>query len=191
MLNGKKITLVPAELAQREDVYNWCFHSETSKAHLFEGMQVPTYAEFAEDYCDYYFDGTQLQSGRGFMIMLDGEAIGFLSYAAFHLQPGWVELDNWLAREEHCGKGYGSDALRTFGRYLADELGFERAIMRPSVNNPRAIAAYEKAGFVRSDLPPESYLLPEYMDEYAGGDYDGQGGDVLLVWQLERSNAYA
>ena len=190
MLNGKKITLVPAQLSQREDVYNWCFHSETSKAHVFADTHVPSYAEFCEDYADYYFDGSQLQNGRGFMIMLDGEAIGFLSYAAFHLQPGWVELDNWLAREAHCGKGYGSDALRTLGRYLADELSFTHAIIRPSHENPRAIAAYEKAGFVRSDLPPESYLLPEYMEDYAGGDY-GPGGDALLVWQLERRNTHA
>ncbi|MCL2446845.1 MAG: GNAT family N-acetyltransferase [Oscillospiraceae bacterium] len=183
MLNGKKITLVPAQLSQREDVYNWCFHSETSHAHVFENTEVPTYAEFCEDYCDYYFDGTRPLDGRGFIIMLGDEAIGFLSYAAFHLQPGWVELDNWLACEAHCGKGYGSDALKTLGRYLADELGFARAIMRPSHENPRAIAAYEKAGFAQSDLSPEAYLLPEHMEDYADGDY-GEGGDVLLVWQL-------
>jgi len=183
MLNGKKVTLVPAELHQREEVYRWCFHSETSAAHVFADTHVPSYAEFCEDYADYYFTGARPLDGRGFMIMLDGEPIGFISYAAFHLQPGWVELDNWLAREAHCGKGYGSDALATLGRYLADELGFARAIMRPSVNNPRAIAAYEKAGFVRSDAPPESYLLPECMDDYADGDY-GAGGDVLLVWGL-------
>lgn len=190
MLNGNTITLVPAKLSQREDVYTWCFHSETSKAHVFAHTQVPSYEEFCVDYTDYYFDGTRPLDGRGFTIMLGDEAIGFLSYCAFHLQPGWVELDNWLAREEHCGKGYGSDALKALGRYLADELGFTQAIMRPSHENPRAIAAYEKVGFVRSDLLPQAYLLPEHTEDYADGDY-GAGGDALLVLQLERSNAHA
>lgn len=33
MLTGNKVTLTPAEIKDKEAVYQWCFHSETTKYH--------------------------------------------------------------------------------------------------------------------------------------------------------------
>lgn len=59
--------------------------------------------------------------------------------------------------------------------------------MRPSARNARAINAYMKAGFKKSDKPPGYYLLDGFMPLYGAGDY-GEGGDTLLVKQYDNAN---
>ena len=117
--------------------------------------------------------------------MHDGEPIGFISYCSFHLKPHKSELDIWMNSEANCGKGFGSDAIVALGAYLNENLGIDELIMRPSVKNTRAVKAYMKAEFEKSDKTPGDYLLPEYIPLYGGGDY-GEGGDVLLRKKLDK-----
>lgn len=49
---------------------------------------------------------------------------------------------------EHQNRGYGSDAVQLMVRYGFVELGLHRIELQAFAFNPRAIAAYEKAGFV-------------------------------------------
>jgi len=186
-IQGNRITLVPALLADRRDVYNWCFHSETTKSHIgppdYPDMEIPTYEEFCEDYTDYYFDGTRPADGRGYIIQASRQPVGFLSYCSFHLKPHYSELDIWMNSEANCGKGYGTDAIAALVPYLAENLGIRWAIMRPSCKNTRAVASYKKVGFVQSDMMPQEYMRPEYIEAYGDGDY-GEGGDALLVWGI-------
>jgi RimJ/RimL family protein N-acetyltransferase len=55
-----------------------------------------------------------------------------------------------MSCEANCGKGYGPDAIRALCTWLAAEFGVRTFMMQPSARNPRAIRAYEKAGFVRT-----------------------------------------
>jgi RimJ/RimL family protein N-acetyltransferase len=191
MIKGNKIELVPATLDDRQVVYDWCFHCETSKSHCglpdFPDVVIPTYEEFLEDYVEYYFTGAELKNGRGFMIVSDSEErewVGFISYACFHLKPNIAELDIWLNSEKHCGKGYGTDAIVSLCDYLSKTLGIREFIMRPSPKNERAIKSYKKSGFEESDKSPSDYLRDEYLELYGDGDY-GIGGDVLLVKRMK------
>lgn len=118
------------------------------------------------------------------MIFHSGEPIGFISYCSFHLKPNKAELDIWMNREAHCGKGFGSDAIVSLGAYLNKQMGVNELIMRPSKRNARAIKAYMKAGFEKTDKSPGDYLLEEYMPLYGAGDY-GEGEDLLLVKQFD------
>ena len=64
---------------------------------------------------------------------------------------------NWPARDafvglgigerEFWGKGYGTDLMRTILRYAFDEVNLNRVTLTVFEYNPRAIRAYEKAGF--------------------------------------------
>lgn len=136
MLTGNKVTLTPAEIKDKEAVYQWCFHSETTKYHSgppsYPNAPIATEAEFFEDYQEYYFTGAQPQNGRGFLILHAGEPIGFISYSSFHLTDGIAELDIWLNREVHCGKGFGTDAIVTLGDHLHETFGIQKLMMRPS-----------------------------------------------------------
>jgi RimJ/RimL family protein N-acetyltransferase len=186
-IKGNTIELIPATLNDREDIYNWCFHSETTKSHaglpVFPNVVIPTFDEFYEDYVDYFFTGTVPENGRGFMIAHNDETLGFISYTCFHLKPHKAELDIWLNSEANCGRGFGTDAIVSLSDYLNKTLGICEFIMRPSVKNVRAIKSYQKSGFEVSDELPCDYLLEEYVPLYGDGDY-GAGGDVLLVKKL-------
>jgi len=187
IIKGKIVELTPAVLSDRENVYNWCFHSETTKCHSglpdYPETPIETAEEFFDSdsgYADYFFDGTQPEKGRGYVILVDNAPVGFVSYSSFHLKRGLSELDIWMNCEANCGKGFGSDALIALGNYLNETMGIDRLLMRPSVKNKRAIKSYMKAGFEKSTMLPSEYLLEECVKLFGGGDY-GAGGDVLLV----------
>ena len=187
MIKGKIIDLVPASLSDRQKIYDWCFHCETSKSHSgppdYPDLHIPTFEEFYNEYADYFFTDSKLADGRGFMIMHDGEPVGFISYCSFHLKQHKSELDIWMNSEANCGKGFGTDAIISLADYLGETFGTREFIMRPSVKNSRAIASYKKAGFEESDMLPGDYLLDEYVACYGDGDY-GAGETALLVKRI-------
>jgi len=190
MIKGNKIELIPATLDDKQNVYNWCFHSETTKSHSgppdYPEAPIASPEEFFGKnggYEDYYFTGERPQDGRGFLIMYGGELVGFVSYASFHLNPGVSELDIWMNSEAHCGKGFGTDALVSLSEYLRGALHKHTFIMRPSAKNGRAVRAYNKAGFVAIDKPTRAFMPPEYLPIFGDGDY-GPGGDMLLVKEM-------
>lgn len=187
MIKGKETDLIPASLDDKQRVYEWCFQSETTKAHSgppdYPENPIATKAEFLDDVCgyaDYYFTGSQPQKGRGFIITHNGTSIGFISYAAFHLQPYKAELDIWMPWEANCGKEFGTDAIVALGDYLNQALGIRELIMRLSVKNLRSNRSYEKAGLKETDMRPNEYLRAEYLAIFGDGDY-GTDGTALLV----------
>lgn len=183
--------MIPAALDDRRKIYEWCFHSETTKCHAgppdYPNIPIPTYEEFyASDdggYTEYYFTGAKPRNGRGFLIVNDNTAIGFISYSAFHLKPGIAELDIWMGAEAHCGNGFGIDALVSLGDYLNRELGFQTLILAPSRKNTRAVRAYEKAGFEKTNQAMSAFLADEYVPIFGDGDY-GADETVILVKQF-------
>ena len=143
-------------------------------------MPAPTYQEFCEDYCNYYFDGSAPEKGRGFIIEHNGNVAGFISYASFHLKPSKAELDIWMNSLVNCGKGFGTDAIIALGDYLNETLGVNQLIMRPSAKNKNAIKSYKKAGLEESGAQPQDYMLEECLDMYGDGDY-GEDETALLI----------
>jgi len=80
--------------------------------------------------------------------LADDRPIGFVG-----LWVQWIHSDAWmgigLGEREYWGKGYGADAVRVILRYGFAELNLHRISLGVFEYNPRAIRAYEKAGFVR------------------------------------------
>lgn len=176
MIKGNKTELIPATLADRQKAYEWCFHSETTKSHSgppdYPNTPILSFAEFCDKgYDEYYFTGARPEDGRGFLIAEGGEPVGFISYSSFHLKPSVSELDLWMNSEAHCGKGFGTDAVIALGDFLNRTMGIAQLIMAPSRRNKRAIRAYEKAGFQKTDKPMTDFLLDEYASLYGEGDY--------------------
>ena len=188
-IQGQIIELRPATPNDRQDIYEWCFHSDITPCHAgppdYPNHPIATQEEFFGEYGyqDYYFTGEKLDKGMGFLIMHQNEPVGFLSYSCFHLREGVAELDIWMRCEAHCGKGYGSDALAALGNWLQETLGIQTLIMRPSIKNQRANRTYQKVGFMPSAQPPDAYLLAEYVDVFGSGDY-GADESALLVKPL-------
>ena len=186
MISGRIVELIPATMDSRQNVYEWCFHSDITKCHAglpdYPNAPIASQEDFFGEYGyqDYYFTGEKPMLGRGFLILHQGAPVGFVSYACFHLQPGIAELDIWMCCEAHCGKGYGTDALLALGEWLRKELEIRTLMMRPSIKNARANRAYQKAGFAPSNQSPDAYLLPEYVEVFGDGDY-GATESALLI----------
>ncbi len=189
MIKGDKIVLIPATLDDRQKIYEWCFQSETTKSHSgppdYPEIPIPTYAEFCDSYYEeYFFTGTKPKDGRGFLVVNNGELVGFISYSCFHLNPSLAELDIWMNYESNCGKGFGVDAIISLGDFLNKTMGIRELVIAPSSKNLRAIRAYEKAGFKKSDKAMSHFLLDEYLSLYGDGDY-GIGGTAILVKRFD------
>ncbi len=65
---------------------------------------------------------------------------------------------------ELCGNGHGSEALRLLCDYLRREKKVDGFYIKPSMSNPRAIRAYQKAGFFLTKLASEEAAV-EYGSE--------------------------
>jgi len=189
MIKGNKIVLIPAAFEDRKNIYEWCFHSETTKYHAglpdYPDVYIPTFEEFYDDYTDYFFDGSELNNGRGFMILHDEKPVGFISYSSYHLKPHKAEMDIWMNCEANCGKGFGTDAFNALGDYLNKAMGISELIVRPAKKNINAIKSYKKSGFEEVDMNQSDYLLDEYLPlpRYEGGDY-GADETALLIKRL-------
>jgi diamine N-acetyltransferase len=134
---------------------------------LFPETPIPTWEQFCNDYVMCFFDGTQEEVGRCYVIEAEGEAVGHISYSQMDTHENFAELDIWMRAAKYCGRGYGSDALRALVQHLHDRYHVTEFILRPSRRNPRAIRAYARAGFV-----PLSLTNEEQTALYGPGDYE-------------------
>lgn len=97
---------------------------------------------------------------------------------------GMIEINRVMRQARHCmfwiaigdpdyrGRGYGSDALRVLFRFAFLEMNLNRVGLEVMSYNSRAIASYEKLGFVREGVQREVV----YRD---GNYYDIIGMGIL------------
>lgn len=79
--------------------------------------------------------------------LAEDRLIGFFGLFLDNDTQGDYWLGIGIGEAEYWGKGYGSDALRLALRYAFQELNTHRVSLGVFEYNPRAIRAYEKAGF--------------------------------------------
>lgn len=144
-----KISLTPMEIADKETFYQWATRSFGGcfwYGHLYN-TRVPSRREFFADWKDYYFRQSEPMLGRCFKIIVDDRAIGQVNYNAISPATKTTELDILIASEKDMNKGYGRAALKSLMQYLFDQLQVKKCEVNALVDNPRAITAYQYAGF--------------------------------------------
>lgn len=156
---GKAISLRPAIISDKRQIYEALAHSELTDILLGnfapDSTLLLSYEEFCDDYKAYYFDDSSPELGRCFVIEADGQAVGQVNHNKIESDRNRTELDIWMFSEELCGNGYGSEALRLLCDYMRSELKVDGFYIKPSKSNPRAIRAYQKAGFFLTKLADE------------------------------------
>ena len=81
-------------------------------------------------------------------------------------------MDQFIGEPEYWNKGIGTEYCRLACQYLRTEMCADRVILDPRKNNPRAIRAYQKAGFEIIKELPEHEL------------HEGKKEDcVLMEWR--------
>ncbi|MDO8396792.1 MAG: GNAT family N-acetyltransferase [Bradyrhizobium sp.] len=104
-----------------------------------------------------------------FIVTLDGRPFAYLQcyrmsewHSGFGPQPaGTRGIDQFIGEADMMGRGHGSAFVSTFIEELLRN-GTPRVVLDPRPTNPRAIRAYEKAGFVKDrlvDTPDGEALL--------------------------------
>lgn len=149
ILPGQKVILRPMTVEEMPMFYQWATQSDATPYWYGElqGDEVPTYEEFLKDWKRYYFDGSNPGRGRCFVILVEDEPIGQVNYNEIDQRNRSVELDIIIAKDIHKNRGYGTDALKILTDYLFEHMGIEICWIDVIAKNPRAIRAYEKAGF--------------------------------------------
>jgi RimJ/RimL family protein N-acetyltransferase len=173
-IQGVSVALQPATPKDEPQILDWLLRSDVMPSMLgpplFPERPVPSPDDSSQRFDPHYLDGTAPELGRCFLILVDGEPVGQVTYNDIMERDGRkrVELDIWMRAEACCGKGYGTDALDALCRHLHERFGVEKFMVQPSARNPRAIHAYEKVGFRRLDLPIEAarelWGLNDYCD---------------------------
>ena len=180
MMQGRKISLRKATEADRGNVYEWLTHSDLTPSMMgpprFPDHTIPSWEEFCQDYRPFYFDDSQPRQGRCFIIVSGQTDVGVVCYNALR-KDHLTDIDIWLRSEADYGKGFGTDALLTLTDYLNKEFSITTIAVSPSARNPRAIAAYQKAGFRL--VPPEDYSTFIKREDM---EYDD---NVVLVKEYE------
>jgi len=92
-----------------------------------------------------------------------------------------TEFGILIGAKDEWNKGYGTDATRTIVRYAFETLNLNRVGLRVYEHNPRAMRAYEKAGFRKEGvLRQEAFREGRYWDTIIMGvlrnDWAGQTG---------------
>jgi hypothetical protein len=85
MVRGFQVTLRPANLDDRGAVYEWMAQSEVTPSMMgppvYAEAPVVTWDEFCANYVALFFDGSQPEVGRSYIIEANGAAVGHVSYS--------------------------------------------------------------------------------------------------------------
>jgi aminoglycoside 6'-N-acetyltransferase len=85
----------------------------------------------------------------GLVVEVDGVMAGFVQYYEendHQYRHAGIDIALGQAFQD---MGVGTTVVRLVARYLFEELNHHRLVIDPNARNPRAIRAYEKAGFRR------------------------------------------
>jgi RimJ/RimL family protein N-acetyltransferase len=88
----------------------------------------------------------------------DDRLIGFVVLFNIKWASQTSELAIGIGEADYRGKGYGSDTLSLILNYAFNELNLFRVGLNVMDYNTKAIAAYERAGFVREGLRRKAVL---------------------------------
>lgn len=171
VISGAEVTLRPARESDRRDVFAWLAGSDVTSSMMgppiFPEQPAPTWEEFNADYGPNFFNGSTPEVEGSYIIEVAGVPVGQINYEIRERPVRLAELDIWLRSLADTGHGYGPDALNALTAHLFRALGVDTFLIRPSARNPRAIRAYQKAGFTIVPMSPQ-----EQVGRYGAGDYE-------------------
>jgi RimJ/RimL family protein N-acetyltransferase len=166
MLHGELVTL---RAFRPEDVDVLFAGTNDVETELFSGGGAPTPTP-RESVVELWERRRNDRNSVDFIIEADGKVIGELGLFDPNHVARTMELGITVVDKEYWGRGYGSEAVR-----LAVDYGFRfrnvrKVCLTVLANNPRAIKAYAKAGFVEEGRRKlQVWNGGEYVDEVLMG----------------------
>ncbi|SFB33475.1 Protein N-acetyltransferase, RimJ/RimL family [Cellulomonas marina] len=169
LLRGEQVTLRPT--AEEDLPALVAFWTAPDFAVLQTGPYRPrptaaTVAQFRT------WSANESPASVGFSVVTDDDRLaGHVTLSGLELPTRIVTLGVVMGAE-HVSHGIGTDAVRVAVRYAFAEMGAHKVELQAWAFNDRALAAYEKAGFVREGVRRAAVL------------HDGRFHDEVLMGLL-------
>lgn len=97
----------------------------------------------------------------------DGVTIGTCQLVDINWLHRSAELRIRIGDEAARGRGFGTEAVRLLVGFAFDDLGLHRVALHVFATNPRAIRAYEKAGFVQEGVMRDAAWIDGHWTDIA------------------------
>lgn len=119
--------------------------------------------EYNEDHVNAYFEKTQRDDRKVFLIMLDGHPIGEIQLKNIDLVNMECTLSIHMQNDKFKGKGYGTIAEQLAVEYAFNELGMRKINADVIHKNERSQHVLEKVGFrfVKEDDTFKYYVIEQ------------------------------
>lgn len=168
MISEGRILLRPLEEGDLERTRGWVNDPEV--ARLVNRVLPVCATEHREWYRRVLADERQVIFAVE--ILAEGTHIGNCGLKGIDPRVRKAELWMYLGDKSAWGKGYGTETCRALCRYGFERLNLHRIHLYTPVYNGRAVALYEKIGFVREGLLRQDVFQ------------DGQHQDAVLMGML-------
>jgi RimJ/RimL family protein N-acetyltransferase len=165
MFRGEKIRLAAVQREYLPKYVEWLNDWEIAQ-FLKPGIPMPFNLD---DEVEWFENHRKSKENFLFAILtLDGDKlIGNCGLHNVNLKNRKAMFGIFIGDKESWNKGYGTDATKTILRFGFEELGLNLIELEVYAFNPRAIRAYEKAGFRQSGIHRQGlYRNGEFHDEY-------------------------
>jgi RimJ/RimL family protein N-acetyltransferase len=162
MLQGKKIGIRPLEEEDIAEIYTWYNNQEFN---LWASGAWPLNTLLSKEELAQKFLDQPRGEHRYAVLDEEKQVIGTIGFREHNIPARSAVLFVNIGISEYWGKGYGTEALQIFLRYLFQQWNFHRLTLDTWDGNKRAIRTYEKAGFkIEGRLREACYVLGEYRD---------------------------
>ncbi|MHB1407567.1 MAG: GNAT family N-acetyltransferase [Desulfitobacteriaceae bacterium] len=162
MLKGKKTVIRPLEDEDIDTLYEWYNDQEVN---LWSSGSWPLNTMFNKEVLREKFLQESTDGQRFAVLNGDNNLIGTIGFSDFNIPARSATLFITIGDKTFWGKGYGTDALLTFSRFLFSQWNLHRLSLDTWDGNTRAIKAYEKIGFkIEGRQRQARYVMGEYHD---------------------------
>ncbi|WP_307728862.1 GNAT family N-acetyltransferase [Alkalicoccobacillus plakortidis] len=156
MIKNKELVVRPLIKDDANKLVKWL--SDPVILQFYEGRDNPF--DLKKVHQVFY---TQNDQTSRCIIEWEGQAIGYIQYYpldddekrtyGLNEEKGvYYGLDQFIGEEQYQNKGIGTTLIQTMIQFLINEKNVDRIVMDPQVENARALACYEKCGFVKQKL---------------------------------------
>jgi len=163
-LYGNKIMLREYRKNDLDNITAWVNDMETTK-FLSDIFTWPQTVRNSEDFLDMHLSGGRREAG---FVIADRETQDYMGQADL-MEINWIDrcgtVGIVIADKKNRGCGVGTEALTLLLEYAFLQLGLQRVQLDVYGGNSRAVACYERVGFVKEGVKRHArFCRGEFMD---------------------------
>jgi RimJ/RimL family protein N-acetyltransferase len=168
MIEGKLVNLRTLEMGDLDKNVEW-FNDREVTRHITMKYPMPRAAE--EEWLREHTAALQSYGPVIYAIETkDGQYIGNVNFHVVQPESRKARLGITIGDKTCWSKGYGGDAIRTLVQFGFDAMNLNRVDLLVDEDNARAIACYEKVGFVHEGRMRQArYTRGRYVDHLVMG----------------------